>query len=117
MSLLDLLPRVKLGRECDVGKKVAIGTGIGLTVGAVAGVLLAPKACNEKLSGLNEDILKGKWHQLKGGIKAKWGELTDDDLAMVDGQSEKLMGTLQTKYGYSKEKAQQEYDSFINANK
>lgn len=117
MTLMDLLPRVKLEREGDVRKKVAIGATIGLTVGAVAGVLLAPKVCKENLSGMNEDILKGKWHELKGGIKAKWGELTDDDLTMVDGQAEKLLGTLQTKYGYSKEKAQQEYDSFINANK
>jgi len=45
------------------------------------------------------------------------GELTDDDLTMVDGKSEKLLGLLQTKYGYSKEKAQEEYNSFIDTHK
>ena len=64
---------------------------------------------------MNEDILKGQWHELKGGIKAKWGKLTDDDLTMVNGQSEKLMGILQTRYGYSKDKAKEEYDNFTNS--
>jgi uncharacterized protein YjbJ (UPF0337 family) len=66
---------------------------------------------------MNEDILKGQWHELKGGIKAKWGKLTDDDLTVVNGQAEKLMGILQTRYGYSREEAKKEYDSFINAQK
>ena len=64
---------------------------------------------------MNEDILKGKWHEIKGGVKAKWGEITDDELTTVDGKSEKLMGLLQTKYGYTKEKAQEEYKSFIDS--
>ena len=62
---------------------------------------------------MNEDILKGKWHELKGDVKAKWGKLTDDDLTKVSGQSEKLLGLLQTKYGYTKEKAEEEYKHFI----
>ena len=66
---------------------------------------------------MNEDILKGKWHEIKGGVKEKWGEITDDELTIVDGKSEKLMGLLQTKYGYTKEKAQEEYTSFINNHK
>ncbi len=66
---------------------------------------------------MNEDILKGKWHEFKGGVKAKWGEITDDELTTVDGKSEKLMGLLQTKYGYTKEKAQEEYKSFIDSHK
>lgn len=60
-----------------------------------------------------EDVLKGKWHEIKGGIKEKWGRLTDDDLTEVEGSSEKLMGMLQKRYGYTKEKAEQEYNDFI----
>ena len=63
---------------------------------------------------MNEDILKGKWKEIKGSVKEKWGKLTDDDLAEVEGMQEKLEGLLQTKYGYSKDKAQQEYSKFIN---
>jgi len=63
---------------------------------------------------MNEDILKGKWHELKGGVKEKWGKLTDDDLSVVGGKAEQLKGLLQKRYGYSKEKAVEEYEQFIN---
>lgn len=63
---------------------------------------------------MNEDILKGKWKEIQGSVKEKWGKLTDDDLAEVEGVQEKLQGLLQTKYGYSKDKAEHEYNKFIN---
>ncbi|WP_019554698.1 CsbD family protein [Propionispira raffinosivorans] len=63
---------------------------------------------------MNEDILKGKWMEIKGSIKEQWGKLTDDDLVEVEGIKEKLEGLLQVKYGYSKDKAQQECSKFIN---
>ncbi|MHC1760169.1 MAG: CsbD family protein [Negativicutes bacterium] len=66
---------------------------------------------------MNEDILEGKWHELKGGVKEKWGKLTDDELDIVNGKVEKLQGLLQTKYGYSKDKAQEEYEGFISGYK
>jgi len=66
---------------------------------------------------MNEDIFKGKWKEIKGSVKAKWGNLTDDDVTEVEGQSEKLVGILQTKYGYSKDKAQEEYNQFMNDHK
>jgi uncharacterized protein YjbJ (UPF0337 family) len=62
---------------------------------------------------MNEDILKGKWKEIKGEVKVKWGKLTDDDLAQVEGNSEKLLGLLQQKYGYAKDNAEQEYKDFI----
>jgi len=62
---------------------------------------------------MNEDILKGKWHEAKGAVKTKWGKLTDDDITQVSGNSEKLMGVLQTRYGYAKDKAQTEYNDFL----
>ena len=63
---------------------------------------------------MNEDILKGKWKEIKGGIKEKWGKLTDDEITRVEGSEEKFIGMLQTKYGYSKDEAKREYDSFID---
>jgi uncharacterized protein YjbJ (UPF0337 family) len=62
---------------------------------------------------MDENILKGKWKEIKGGIKEKWGKLTDDDLTEVEGKEEKLLGILQKRYGYTKEKARQEYDEFM----
>jgi len=63
---------------------------------------------------MNEDILKGKWKEIKGSVKEKWGIFTDDDLTEVEGIQEKLVGLLQTKYGYSKDKAEEEYKGFIS---
>jgi uncharacterized protein YjbJ (UPF0337 family) len=60
------------------------------------------------------DILKGKWHQLKGSIKERWGELTDDEVDEVEGKVQQLVGLLQEKYGYTKEKAETEVADFLN---
>ncbi len=62
---------------------------------------------------MNEDILQGKWKEIKGEVKQQWGKLTDDDLAQVEGQEEKLVGLLQKRYGYAREKATDEYRRFI----
>jgi uncharacterized protein YjbJ (UPF0337 family) len=61
---------------------------------------------------MNEDILAGKWKQLRGAVREKWGELTDDDLDRVAGQRDKLLGLLQEKYGYSRDEAEREIDAF-----
>ena len=66
---------------------------------------------------MNEDIFKGKWKELKGSVKEKWGDLTDDEVTEVEGKTEKLVGILQAKYGYSKDKAQAEYNKFMDDNK
>ena len=55
-------------------------------------------------------ILKGKWSQIKGDAKTWWGELTDDELTKVDGEYDKLVGLLQEKYGYTRERAETEID-------
>lgn len=66
---------------------------------------------------MNEDILKGKWKEIKGSVKEQWGSFTDDDLTEVEGKQEKLIGILQTKYGYTKEKAEEEFNKFISGYK
>ena len=64
---------------------------------------------------MNIEQLKGKWTQLKGDAKAKWGELTDDDLTEVEGDADKLAGKIQEKYGKSKEDAKKEINEWLNA--
>lgn len=66
---------------------------------------------------MNEEIIKGKWTEIKGAIKEQWGDLTDDDLVEIEGKTEKLTGILQTKYGYTKEKAEQAYKDVIEKHK
>ena len=62
---------------------------------------------------MNEDILKGKWLEIKGRVKEKWGKLTDNDLGETEGKSEKLLGLLQNRYGYIREKAELEYQDSV----
>jgi uncharacterized protein YjbJ (UPF0337 family) len=62
---------------------------------------------------MNQDVLKGKWMQLKGEVRTQWGKLTNDDVDQIEGNAEKLMGKLQERYGYARERAQEEYDRFV----
>jgi uncharacterized protein YjbJ (UPF0337 family) len=64
---------------------------------------------------MNEDILKGKWKQLKGDLQNQWGKLTNDDLDRIEGNREKMVGTLQERYGYEKHRAQKELDAYLDA--
>ncbi|TEN83147.1 CsbD family protein [Pseudomonas aeruginosa] len=61
---------------------------------------------------MNSDVIKGKWKQLTGKIKERWGDLTDDDLQAADGHAEYLVGKLRERYGWSKERAEQEVRDF-----
>lgn len=64
---------------------------------------------------MNADILTGKWNEMKGKIKETFGRLTDDDLMQMQGSSDRVVGVLQQRYGYSKEQAQTEWNNFVNA--
>jgi uncharacterized protein YjbJ (UPF0337 family) len=64
---------------------------------------------------VNWDQMKGKWKQYKGQIKAKWGKLTDDDLQLIDGRREELIGRLQQRYGIAKEAADKQVEEFMKA--
>ena len=64
---------------------------------------------------MNEDVLKGKWRQIKGEVKSRWGKLTDDDLDRAEGDAEKLIGRVQERYGYQREEAKREVDEFLSS--
>jgi uncharacterized protein YjbJ (UPF0337 family) len=59
---------------------------------------------------MNSDVFAGKWKQAKGQVKEWWGKLTDDDVSRVEGNRDQLVGILQERYGYAKERAEQEID-------
>ncbi len=61
---------------------------------------------------MNWDQIQGNWRQLKGKIKANWGDLTDDDLDVIDGRREELLGKLQKAYGIGKSEAEQQLKDF-----
>lgn len=64
---------------------------------------------------MNWDQVEGNWKQFTGKVKEKWGQLTDDDLAAIDGKRTLLAGKLQERYGYEKNQAHKELDAFIKA--
>lgn len=62
---------------------------------------------------MNSDIIEGKWKQLRGQAKQRWGKLTDSDLDKANGKSDELAGILQERYGYTSVKAHEEIDGFM----
>jgi uncharacterized protein YjbJ (UPF0337 family) len=60
---------------------------------------------------MNEDTVKGKWTQLKGEIKRKWGKVTDDDLLVAEGNVDKLVGNIQERSGEQREAIQKWFKS------
>ena len=62
---------------------------------------------------MNDDILQGKWAQVKGKIKQHWGKLTDDDLDRISGKREEIVGLMQERYGWERERAETEFDDYL----
>lgn len=61
---------------------------------------------------MNWDEVEGKWKQVKGALRERWGELTDDDVDRIAGQKEQLVGRVQERYGVAKEEAQKQVDDW-----
>lgn len=62
---------------------------------------------------MNKDIFEGKWKEMRGQIKELWGKLTDDELEKAAGNSEQIVGLLQQKYGYTRERAVEELNKHV----
>jgi len=60
---------------------------------------------------MNKDEFKGKWRQLRGQIKRKWGQLTDDELDQIDGSYDILVGKIQEKYGTTRQQIEHELNT------
>jgi uncharacterized protein YjbJ (UPF0337 family) len=61
---------------------------------------------------MNQDIIQGKWTQLRGSLKNKFGKLTDDDLSRVEGSRQYLAGKLEERYGWQKDQVDREINAF-----
>ena len=66
---------------------------------------------------MNEDRMEGKWKQMKGALKSRWGKLTDDDLDVIEGQKDQLVGKVQERYGIAKDEAQKQVDEWNRINR
>ena len=63
---------------------------------------------------MNQDIMKGEIKQLRGKLRAKWGKLTDNDVELIGGKKDVLIGKLQERYGHSKDDAAKQADAFYD---
>ena len=61
---------------------------------------------------MNWDRIEGKWHEMKGYAKEKWGDLTDDELTQIKGKRDRLAGVVQQKYGLAKEEVEKQISEF-----
>ena len=62
---------------------------------------------------MNQDTLQGRWQQLKGKVREKWGELTDDDVDQIAGKRDQLIGKIQERYGLAKDAAERQIDEWF----
>jgi uncharacterized protein YjbJ (UPF0337 family) len=61
------------------------------------------------------DRIEGNWKTFKGKAKQQWGKLTDDDLNLIEGRRDELEGRIQSQYGYEKDRARTEVDSWLKS--
>lgn len=66
---------------------------------------------------MNKDEASGNWKQFKGKMKEKWGKLTDDDMQVIEGKRDQLVGKIQERYGSTKDEAEREVSDWEGQNK
>ena len=64
---------------------------------------------------MNSDQLEGKWKQVTGSARERWGKLTDDDWQTIAGKKDQLVGRIQERYGIAKEEAEKQADEWSRA--
>lgn len=57
---------------------------------------------------MNEHTIAGNWKQFKGKVKEQWGKLTDDDLDVIAGKRDQMVGRMQERYGIAKDEAEKQ---------
>jgi uncharacterized protein YjbJ (UPF0337 family) len=65
---------------------------------------------------MNQDRVEGNWLQFKGKVKEQWGKLTDDDLDVIAGEREQLLGKIQERHGVNKDEAESQLDTWRERN-
>jgi uncharacterized protein YjbJ (UPF0337 family) len=61
---------------------------------------------------MNWNTIAGNWQQVRGKVRSKWGKLTDDDVELVAGKKDQLVGVLRKRYGYEQERAEREVEDW-----
>ncbi len=67
------------------------------------------------MRSMNKLEIKGDWNIIKGNLKQKWAKLTDDDLQLIDGKQDELLGRIQKRTGESREAVERAIDEYRSA--
>jgi len=65
---------------------------------------------------MNWDTVAGNWSEVKGKVKEAWGKLTDDELDVIAGKRDQLVGLIQKSYGVAREEAERQVRHFEHSN-
>jgi uncharacterized protein YjbJ (UPF0337 family) len=85
----------------------------GIRLARMVPVLPQCASKRERRTAMNWDRVEGNWKQMRGKIREKWGKLTDDDLDVVAGKRDQLVGRIQAAYGRNRDDVEREVDSYI----
>ncbi len=88
-------------------RKIAIAAISALALSAAA----MPPAVYAASSG-TWDQVEGNWNQFAGKVKQRWGKLTDDDVTVINGKRQELVGKIQERYGIAKTEAEKQVDEW-----
>lgn len=65
---------------------------------------------------MNNDKVQGNWKQFKGKVQEQWGKLTNDDLDVIEGRREQLLGRIQERHGIAREEAERQVSEWESRN-
>ncbi len=82
-------------------------------IGAV--VLLAVVNFFRREKNVKNGVIEGKWEQVRSKIHARWGKITDQDIAKIDSNHDQFIVTLQERYGYAKKEAEDQIQRYLKA--
>lgn len=88
-------------------RKIAIAA-----VSALALLASVPPTVSYAASSGSWDQIEGNWNQFAGKAKQRWGKLTDNDITVINGKRQELVGKIQERYGLAKKEAEKQVDEW-----
>ena len=62
---------------------------------------------------MQADVMQGQWQHIHGKVRERWSKITNDDLDRIEGHPDQLASLIQERYGYARDRAEQEVDTFL----
>lgn len=63
---------------------------------------------------MNREQMEGSWRVMRGKVKEQWGRLTDDDLDVIRGKHDQLVGKIQARYGKERDQIERDVDRWLD---